>query len=109
MNFTDYQKDAEEFAAYPDRMRRAGIVYAGLVLTEEAGGVAGKIKRYVRGELTYPELQDGVEQELGDVLWAMAELCNQLELSLELVAQLNLYRRVCRKERGVLYGSGDNR
>jgi NTP pyrophosphatase (non-canonical NTP hydrolase) len=109
MNFNEYQEGAEEFATYPDRKLRIGIMYAGLVLTEEAGETAGKIKRYIRGDIGYAELQDSVEKELGDVLWAMAELCNQLDLALDLVAQRNLRKLASRKERGALHGSGDDR
>jgi NTP pyrophosphatase (non-canonical NTP hydrolase) len=109
MNFNDYQESAEEFATYPGRMLREGLMYTGLVLTEESGEVSGKIKRYIRGDYGYAELQEAVEQELGDVLWAMAELCNQLNLSLGTVAEMSIRKLASRKERGVLNGSGDDR
>jgi NTP pyrophosphatase (non-canonical NTP hydrolase) len=63
----------------------------------------------VRADIGYSELQEVVEKELGDVLWAMAELCSQLDLSLEHVAQVSLRKLASRKERGVLHGSGDDR
>jgi NTP pyrophosphatase (non-canonical NTP hydrolase) len=109
MIFDDYQQGAEEYATYPGRMLRSGIMYAGLVLTEEAGEAAGKIKRYIRGDMGYAELQEGIEKELGDVLWAMAELCTQLNLSMDRVAEVSLRKLASRKERGMLHGSGDDR
>ena len=50
-----------------------------------------------------------VEKELGDVLWYVANLCSDLEISMEEVAIKNIEKLQDRKERNVIHGSGDNR
>ena len=52
---------------------------------------------------------DAIKKELGDVLWYVAMVARELDLSLEDVAQANLDKLASRKERGVLSGNGDNR
>jgi NTP pyrophosphatase (non-canonical NTP hydrolase) len=50
-----------------------------------------------------------VAAELGDVLWYIAALSRDLNISLNDVAKMNIEKLADRKERGVLGGSGDNR
>jgi len=42
-------------------------------------------------------------------LWYIAQICTELNLSMEEVAKFNLEKLFSRKERGVITGSGDNR
>jgi NTP pyrophosphatase (non-canonical NTP hydrolase) len=46
---------------------------------------------------------------LGDVLWYVANLSADLNISMQEVAEMNIDKLNSRKERGVLQGSGDNR
>ncbi|KKR13704.1 MAG: hypothetical protein UT40_C0011G0015 [Candidatus Woesebacteria bacterium GW2011_GWA1_39_21b] len=109
MTFEDYQRDSRQTAKYP----RAGqnIFYPTLGLASEAGEVAGKIKKIHRdhGDVITDEHRADLKKELGDVLWYVAQLATELDLSLEEVAQTNLDKLLSRLERGVLGGSGDNR
>lgn len=109
MDFQEYQKRAEETAEYP--IIGARFVYPALGLANEAGEVAGKIKKIFRddGGVVTPERLDSIKKELGDVLWYLAATSSSLGLSLEEVAELNLSRLQSRKERGVIHGDGDNR
>jgi len=50
-----------------------------------------------------------VAKELGDVLWYVANVASEFNLSLNEVARMNIDKLLSRKERGVLGGSGDNR
>lgn len=87
------------------------IVYPTLGLANEAGEVAGKIKKIFRdrgGEIT-AEDREALRQELGDVLWYLAQICTELDLTLSEVASANLTKLFSRRERGTLYGDGDNR
>jgi NTP pyrophosphatase (non-canonical NTP hydrolase) len=46
---------------------------------------------------------------VGDVLWYIAALCEDMGTPMELVAQRNLDKLNSRLARGVIQGSGDNR
>ena len=87
------------------------IVYPTLGLTNEAGEVAGKVKKIFRdrGGVVTDDDRAALTLELGDVLWYLAELCTQLDLSLEDVAAANLAKLQGRKARGTLSGDGDYR
>lgn len=47
--------------------------------------------------------------ELGDVLWYCANLANELQISLDLVAEKNIAKLKDRAARGVIKSEGDNR
>lgn len=48
-------------------------------------------------------------KELGDVLWYVTAMSQQLGFSLEQVIDMNIEKLTSRRERGVLQGSGDDR
>ena len=50
-----------------------------------------------------------MSKELGDVLWYVAQLASELDLSLDDIAKQNLEKLFSRQARGVLSGSGDDR
>ena len=109
MNFTDYQTKSRATAKYPAIGH--GVVYPTLGLVNEAGEVAGKIKKIFRdknGEIT-AETREALKAELGDVLWYLAQTCTELELSLDEVAESNLAKLLDRQARGKIQGDGDNR
>ncbi|KAA3646136.1 MAG: nucleotide pyrophosphohydrolase [Chloroflexi bacterium] len=87
------------------------IVYPTLGLTNEAGELAGKVKKIFRDKdgVISPEDRAELKKELGDVLWYLAQICTELDLSLEEVAEANLAKLFSRLERGVIGGDGDDR
>jgi len=87
------------------------IVYPTLGLVNEAGEVAGKIKKIFRdkGGLISEEDQQALKSELGDVLWYLTQICTELDLTLEEVAETNLEKLFSRLERGTIKGEGDYR
>jgi len=108
MNFKEYQKIAHETAVYNDD---DAVIYTALGLVNEAGEVAGKVKKYIRGD-ELPEFigwDSLVADELGDVLWYLAECCTAWGLDFDLLASNNAKKLASRAERGVLKGSGDKR
>ena len=118
MNFSEYQSRARETAIYHTQCIAKGIpfhLYSALEVADEAGEVAGKVKKDLRDsepavDRTYgPELRGQMCKELGDVLWALANLAADLGLTLDEIAEANLAKLADRKARGVLGGSGDNR
>lgn len=87
------------------------IIYTCLGLSNEVGEFLGKIKKVFRdnnGEFT-PEIKEKLKGELGDVLWYFTQICTDLDLTLEEVAEANLEKIFSRKKRGKIRGDGDNR
>ena len=87
------------------------IVYPTLGLVNEAGEVAGKIKKIFRdrGGAIGEADREALKYELGDVLWYLAQICTELDLSLAEVAGANLEKLFSRLERGQIRGDGDAR
>ena len=111
MDFPQYQVTAAETAIYPGQGSTAGLAYVALGLVGEAGEVANKVKKVLRdrnGELT-PSAAVNIAEELGDVLWYLAQICTELGADLGGVAALNAAKLESRALRGVLGGSGDQR
>jgi NTP pyrophosphatase (non-canonical NTP hydrolase) len=109
MDFSTYQTKSRITAKYPPIGH--GVIYPVLGLTNEAGEVAGKVKKIFRdkdGRIGEAE-RAALKAELGDVLWYLAQVCTELDLSLEEVAETNLAKLFDRQERGVIQGDGDNR
>jgi NTP pyrophosphatase (non-canonical NTP hydrolase) len=87
------------------------IIYPTLGLTNEAGEVAGKVKKIFRdrqGVITDAD-REALALELGDVLWYLAEICTKLGIRLEDVAAGNIAKIADRVSRGMLRGEGDYR
>jgi NTP pyrophosphatase (non-canonical NTP hydrolase) len=110
MNINDYQREASTTAKYPlDK----GLEYCVLGLTSEAGEVAGKLKKYIRDDDTSLPLSnkrhDELVSELGDVLWYVAMIAKELNVSLNEVALNNISKLKDRQQRDVISGDGDNR
>ena len=109
MNFTDYQTKSRKTAKYPPIGHP--VIYPVLGLANEAGEVAGKVKKIFRdkdGVIGAAE-REALQGELGDVLWYLAQVCTELGLSLDEVAEHNIEKLYSRLERGTIGGDGDNR
>lgn len=107
MTFDEYQTEAQK-TVLPTANN---LMYATLGLTNEAGEVAGKIKKWMRDNEMDPSKLDteALTDELGDVLWYIAMLAKNINVSLNDVAKRNLVKLSSRAQRGQLQGSGDNR
>ena len=109
MDFDEYQAVSRKTAQYPDLGRN--LCYPALGLAGETGEVAERVKKLIRddaGVLT-PERRDALKAELGDVLWYVAALCSELELSMSEVAEYNVRKLHDRRARNVIRGDGDTR
>lgn len=100
----EYQAKASLTAVYPPEV---AVEYLALGLCSEAGELAGKVKKHLRGDgdLT----REAMTAELGDVLWYVALLSKELGLPLSRVMQLNLKKLQDRAQRDVIRGDGDHR
>lgn len=86
MKINEYQKLCMRTANELDRFKL--IVNGAMGLCGEAGEVIDLIKKWVfQGHELY---QDDVAEELGDVLWYVAILCEGIGLSMEKVMQKNI-------------------
>lgn len=109
MDLNGYQQAARTTARYPDVGQNP--IYPTLGLAGEAGEVADKVKKVLRdADGCFDEqIREDLKLELGDVLWYVAQLASELDLSLESVAAANLEKLSSRARRGMLGGSGDRR
>lgn len=115
MTLDQYQDKVSEFCFYP-----GSLLYPALGLTGEAGEVAEKVKKLYRDtevnfmredmteELT-PDQARAIALEVGDVLFYVAAIANDIDYSLEEIADMNIDKLTDRKARNVLSGSGDHR
>ena len=87
------------------------LAYSVLGLANEAGEVAGKLKKIIRdNECKFDdELKDKIADEVGDVCWYQAQTAENLNRPLKNIMDSNVAKLSSRKERGVVAGSGDNR
>ena len=108
MTFEEYQRKAVATAIYGAGNR---VVYPTLGLCGEAGEVAEKIKKVLRDKegIFLVEDKEQIKKELGDVLWYIANIANDLFINMDHIAKGNIEKLNSRKERGVIHGSGDNR
>lgn len=112
MDFNEYQEKAIITAVYPEKGTgsKLALAYVGLGAGNEGGEVQGKIKKYLRGDFELDEKNClAIIDEIGDTLWYLASVAEELGGSLDLAAERNIAKLYDRKVRGVLKGNGDNR
>ena len=103
-----YQQVAKQTAIYP---REQAIIYPTLGLTGEAGEVANKVKKIIRddGNKINESLVQEISAEIGDCLWYISVLADDIGIKLSDIANANLIKLANRKEKGTIHGSGDKR
>jgi NTP pyrophosphatase (non-canonical NTP hydrolase) len=111
--------DVEKFNRYQIESRKTWnvipmnhpIVYPTMGLVNEAGELAGKIKKIFRDKngVIGEDDRQALKGELGDVLWYLTQICTELDLTLEEVAEANLVKLFSRLDRGKIGGDGDYR
>ena len=99
-----YQQQAKATAVYPE-VKADQYLIAGLA--GEVGELASIFAKHWRGDGDLNH--DHAKAELGDVLWFVAMLAEQLDTDLSTIAQGNLDKLADRANRGKLKGNGDNR
>ena len=105
MELNEYQEKA-----VTTKLGTSTLGYMILALVGEAGEVANKYKKVLRGDTTLtPEVIDDLGSELGDVLWYVACAAELLGMDLDEIATWNLEKLKDRQARGVIKGTGDKR
>ena len=111
MKLNEYQTLAIRTAQYPADV---ALSYLALGLVGEAGEVANKIKKVLRGDYDdNPEKAEAALEaiglELGDCAWYLAVLANELGVELDDLATANIEKLAKRQEEGTIKGTGDHR
>ena len=103
MDLNDYNQWTNSTAIYPDAGKKTfnETLYLVLGLASEAGEVAGKLKKIVRGDKIDPETY---VSELSDVLWYLSRAASAVGLSLEDLADYNYSKLESRKTAGTIQG-----
>lgn len=101
MNFVEYQIKARETRVFPDDHK---VVYPALALSGETGELANKIKRIMRRGDSFADLDIGDKLsligEIGDVLWYLSALADDLGFDLDGCARMNLTKLAQRAAKG---------
>lgn len=110
MKLNDYQSIATGF-----RSPTATWDYLHLNLAGECGELLGLLAKIIRDGYDNVRADKGADprelakKELGDILWHVAAIADDMGVGLEEVAQMNIDKLTLRKEKGKLGGSGDTR
>jgi len=106
MKLNEYQIQAKNTAIYP---KDKAVVYPALGLAGEAGEVPNKVKKVLRDRTEIKDVSKDIAYEIGDCLWYISLLADDIGWDLESIAKLNIDKLQDRVNRGKLSGSGDNR
>lgn len=124
-----YQKTSTKSALYPGQSEPVGLMYCALMLNGEAGELAEHVGKAMRDdgfgfvrinrnsliapiEHPYPlspERRELIIKEVGDCLWYLSAMCNELGITLAHAMLTNLRKLADRTARNTLRGSGDER
>lgn len=105
---------AELFSDYPVQLNGLRIdsktLYLTLSLTEEAGEVAGKVKRAIRGDYALvTDFVDNIVPEMGDVLYCWITLADTLGIDVETIIATTLKKYENRTQNDAWVGTGGDR
>lgn len=109
MELNQYQALAMTSAIYPNK--GSNVIYPTLGLCGESGEIAEKIKKVIRDNngIISDETKQLLVKELGDVLWYVSAISNELGIDLNTVAEVNVAKLSNRVKNNTIHGSGDNR
>lgn len=108
ISFKEYSELSSQVLIYP---RNIAPLYLALGINGEAGEVGEKVKKVYRDNagIFGEEHINAIKKEVGDVLWYLNRLSEELGFTLEEAAELNIEKLKDRIEREVIQSSGDNR
>ena len=110
MELNEYQKKALQTAMYDKKYK---VIYPALGLGSEAGEVLGGVKKWLNSgddnQVITEDCRNRIKSEMGDALWYLAVLAEDLGFSLDEVAVTNITKLQLRKEKGALLGDVNKR
>ncbi|SEL86257.1 NTP pyrophosphatase, house-cleaning of non-canonical NTPs [Stigmatella aurantiaca] len=89
MDFREYQRRARETDQTPDT-DGDGLIVPLLGMAGEVGTLLADYKKRLRDRDTYRLFKESIAEELGDILWYVANLATKLDLDLDDIAAFNL-------------------
>ena len=89
MDMREYQRRAQETDQNPSNAEE-GLVVPLLGLAGEVGTLLSDYKKKLRDRDTYRLFKENVAEELGDILWYVANVATKFGLELDEIARLNL-------------------
>lgn len=97
--FDEYAQKAALF------QKHEGLFWSSIGLASEAGEVCSEVKKWFEkeGESLTSERREQLVLELGDTLWFLAAICNEIGVPLQTVAAKNL-DKLCQRH-GQPWGS----
>jgi len=103
-----YAEKIEELDFYREA-KLGELAFYALGAAEEAGEVAGKVKKFYRDAGHAPVTFRDIAIEIGDALWYLTRLAAKMGFSIDEIRDMNIKKLEDRKARGTQRGSGDSR
>ena len=105
-SFFEYDEFVKSMKVYPEKHK---IVYPTLGMMGEASECSEKVKKWLRGDNNGVLNKLELAKEIGDVLWYLSSLADDIGYSLSEIAEMNINKLNKRKENGTIKGAGDSR
>ena len=92
MDFNNYQKEALRTDRVPEDDDSASLIVPMLGLAGETGQLLSEYKKHLRDGEAHRLFKERVSEELGDLLWYIANVASKFDLSLSEIAAANLVK-----------------
>lgn len=92
MDFSEYQNLSSQTDQYPHTDQPESIQIPLLGLVGEVGSLITNFKKRLRDQEAFEYFIPQVKEEIGDILWYLANLATKLSLSLNEIAENNLHK-----------------
>lgn len=92
MDFNTYQKEALRTDRVPDDDDAGSLIVPMLGLAGETGQLLSEYKKHLRDGEAHRLFKERVSEELGDLLWYVANVASKFDLSLSEIADANLIK-----------------
>lgn len=103
------QVDFYQSRAMSYRLETANEIYALLNLGGEIGEVLSLVAKFIRDGGDVEQYKKSMIKELGDIMWMVAAVAKDHNISLSEVCTTNLDKLESRKIRDAIQGSGNER
>lgn len=92
MDLNEYQREANRTDQRPGRDEGEALLFPVIGLSSEVGSLVRHVKKRLRDGDAHELFSEEMVEEMGDVLWYVANLSQKLGLELDEVAQRNLHK-----------------